>query len=171
MESFNRDVLNQGWWCLMSGGAAPTIIMSSITNIMCVQISQIILTFSHKNSSVIPCVLANFLPQVLYNGLFGFHLAIEKEKCIVLSPALLVDCCCDDLSPVPWMSPHQGVCTPTWLTRSFARWWASYSGRSPSLWCSDRSGRTGRRMSATGGWIILCAGWGEATVMLERGRW
>ena len=62
----------------MSGGADPTIIMSSITNIMCVQISQIILTFSHKNSSVISCVLANFLPQVLYNGLFGFHLVIDK---------------------------------------------------------------------------------------------
>ena len=166
MESFNRDVLNQGWWCLMSGGADPTIIMSSITNIMCVQISQIILTFSHKNSSVISCVLANFLPQVLYNGLFGFHLAIEMYLFICCSP-----CCCDDFSPVPWMSPHQGVCTPTWLTRSFVRWWASCSGRSPSLWCSDRWGRTGRRMSATatGGWIILCAGLAEPTVMLERG--
>ena len=72
-------------------------------------------------------------------------------------------CCspCCWVSPVPWMSPHPGVCTPTWLTRSFVRWWASCSGRSPSLWCSDRWGRTGRRMSATatGGWIILCAGW------------
>ena len=53
--------------------------------------------------------------------------------------------------PAQWRSPRPGACTPTWRTRSSCRWWVSCSGRSPSLWCSGRSGRTGRRMSATGG--------------------
>ena len=53
--------------------------------------------------------------------------------------------------PAQWRSPRPGACTPTWRTRSSCRWWVACSGRSPSLWCSGRSGRTGRRMSATGG--------------------
>ena len=48
---------------------------------------QSILTFSHKDSSVISSVLTNFLPQVLDNGLLGFHLVV-REKCILCSQLL-----------------------------------------------------------------------------------